>query len=168
MSTPCRIGKRNEDGTISSIYCHFDGYVRGGVGEILALHYKDPAKVDELIGLGDLASLGWEPVENPNAWKDEANPMAARAAIFSGKYQEYHEAMHPRSMCDTYRSRKGEGNVSAKKSATLEDFATLSHTAWAYAYLFENGRWMTFKGDSLVPVVKILDGEIPESDDEED
>lgn len=166
MSTPCRIGKRNEDGTISSIYCHFDGYVRGGVGETLVLHYKDEQTVDKLLGLGDLASLGWEPVENPNAWKDEADPTAAQAAIFSGKYKEYHDIMHPKSLCDTYRSR-GEKRVDAVKSDTLEDFATISHTAWAYAYLFEDGRWMTFKGDSLVPVVKILDGEIPESDDED-
>ena len=39
MSTRCRIGIENKNGTITSIYCHHDGYLEG-VGEILVNHYK--------------------------------------------------------------------------------------------------------------------------------
>lgn len=45
MSTRSMIGRLNDDGTITGIYCHFDGYL-SHVGRILATHYTDPAKVD--------------------------------------------------------------------------------------------------------------------------
>ena len=42
-----------------SIYCHFDGYI-AGVGKTLLNHYTDPEKVNDLMRLGDLSSLGKE------------------------------------------------------------------------------------------------------------
>lgn len=59
MSTRSRIGIENEDGTIRSIYCHFDGYPEG-VGKELMEHYTDPKKINELLDLGDISSLGEE------------------------------------------------------------------------------------------------------------
>ena len=35
MSTRCQISIFKEDNTILSCYCHYDGYVRGGIGEKL-------------------------------------------------------------------------------------------------------------------------------------
>ena len=63
MGTRSYIGIENGDGTISGVYCHWDGYpphVRpgvGGVGETLLEHYNDPNRVRELIGGGALSSL---------------------------------------------------------------------------------------------------------------
>ncbi|ARJ65993.1 hypothetical protein WV31_10175 [Magnetospirillum sp. ME-1] len=57
MSTRSLIGRENADGTVSYIYCHYDGYL-SGVGTTLLAHWVDPAKVDELIALGDLSALG--------------------------------------------------------------------------------------------------------------
>ena len=57
MSTRCRIGKLNEDGTVTSIYCHFDGY-SGGVGRILYEYYTSIEDTDSLIALGDISYLG--------------------------------------------------------------------------------------------------------------
>lgn len=48
MSTRCFIGIQNKDKTITSIYCHHDGYIQGGVGEILFNHYKDEDKIRKL------------------------------------------------------------------------------------------------------------------------
>ena len=48
MSTRCRIGIENKDGTITSIYCHHDGYLEG-VGEILVNHYKNEEKIRKLM-----------------------------------------------------------------------------------------------------------------------
>jgi len=39
-----------------SVYCHWDGYLDNN-GKLLDAHYRDPAKVAELISLGDLSSL---------------------------------------------------------------------------------------------------------------
>ena len=63
MSTRSRIGRKNADGTITSIYCRFDGYPEG-VGAMLAKHYTDPAKVDALMALGDIEGLNVE-CQNP-------------------------------------------------------------------------------------------------------
>lgn len=56
MSTRSNIGIENPDGTISAIYCHFDGYL-SGVGETLQTHYQDRAKVERLIALGNISAL---------------------------------------------------------------------------------------------------------------
>ena len=56
MSTRSRISIENQDGTVNSIYCHFDGYV-DGVGKTLFNSY-DQEELKELINLGDISSLG--------------------------------------------------------------------------------------------------------------
>lgn len=65
MSTRSRIAIETESGTVKSIYCHFDGYV-SGVGKTLYNHY-DKEKLEELIELGDISSLG-ESTENTVAY----------------------------------------------------------------------------------------------------
>lgn len=57
MATRSNIGARQEDGTIRVIYCHWDGYPEG-VGATLAEHYTESAKIDALLNLGDLSTLG--------------------------------------------------------------------------------------------------------------
>lgn len=56
MATRCRIAKVQDDGTIKSIYCHWDGYPEG-VGKTLLEHYTDPDIIDKLIEIGDISSL---------------------------------------------------------------------------------------------------------------
>jgi hypothetical protein len=55
MATRSRIAIENQDGTVQSIYCHFDGYI-DGVGTTLFNHY-DREKLEKLIELGDISSL---------------------------------------------------------------------------------------------------------------
>lgn len=57
MATRSRIGILQKDGTVKSIYCHFDGYP-SGVGETLMENYDTKEKIEELLNLGDLSSLG--------------------------------------------------------------------------------------------------------------
>ena len=56
MATRSRIAIENENGTVISIYCHFDGYLEG-VGKKLFEHY-DREKTEKLIELGDISVLG--------------------------------------------------------------------------------------------------------------
>ena len=56
MSTRSRIAIEKQDGTVTSIYCHFDGYISGN-GEILQNHFQDREKVEQLMALGDISSL---------------------------------------------------------------------------------------------------------------
>lgn len=50
------IGLLNEDKSVSSIYCHWDGYI-SGVGKLLKTYYTDLSNIEKLIKLGDISSL---------------------------------------------------------------------------------------------------------------
>jgi len=56
MATRSRIAIENQDGSVTSVYCHWDGYV-DGVGRTLNQHYTTKDKVEALVALGDLSSL---------------------------------------------------------------------------------------------------------------
>ena len=56
MATRSRIAIEKENGTVESIYCHWDGYPENN-GRILIENYKDHEKVQALIDLGDISSL---------------------------------------------------------------------------------------------------------------
>jgi hypothetical protein len=67
MSTRARIGRRNADGSISSIYLHSDGYPSGALRTLLTA-YPDCQDVDRLLSGGDLSSFGC-PVSERTAGK---------------------------------------------------------------------------------------------------
>lgn len=84
MSTRSRIGIKNNDGTITSIYCHSDGYL-GGVGALLADHYATEEHVRALLAVGNVSELGvevgdkipfdqreWRPSPRGRGWVDQA------------------------------------------------------------------------------------------------
>ena len=62
MSTRSRIGLQLTDGSVISIYCHFDGYSEFN-GVKLVEHFNSYEKAAELIDLGDISCLwtnaGW-------------------------------------------------------------------------------------------------------------
>lgn len=57
MSTHANIAILKPNGNIQSIYCHFDGYPQH-VGQILHDHYNNQERVQQLIALGNISSLG--------------------------------------------------------------------------------------------------------------
>lgn len=56
MATRSTIAIENADGTVTGIYCHWDGYLAYN-GKILQENYADEARVRELIALGNISSL---------------------------------------------------------------------------------------------------------------
>lgn len=59
MATRSRIGIETLEGSVKSIYCHWDGYPENN-GTILLEHYKDREKVEKLIALGAISYLAEE------------------------------------------------------------------------------------------------------------
>lgn len=47
-----------------TIYIHWDGYPEG-IGKILKEHYTSDELVEKLLNLGDLSSLGENPISKP-------------------------------------------------------------------------------------------------------
>lgn len=57
MSTHSYIAIENKNGSIDAVYCHFDGYIEGGVGETLFTHYNNRELIKQLISHGEISSL---------------------------------------------------------------------------------------------------------------
>jgi hypothetical protein len=67
MATRSTIALEYADGKVAQVYCHWDGYLEHN-GQILMDHYRDPFKVERLIDLGDLSSLG--PEVDPEPYRE--------------------------------------------------------------------------------------------------
>jgi len=57
MATRSNIAYKKSDGSVRSIYCHWDGHPAHN-GEMLRRHYQEARKIAQLIELGSLSSLG--------------------------------------------------------------------------------------------------------------
>lgn len=131
MSTRSRIAVRNADGTITSIYCHYDGYP-DGVGKTLVEHYTDPDKIAALIALGDLSVLG----KDIGVKQDFGNPAEGT--------------------CLAYGRDRGETSVDAVTDVDEVAFRKRAAEGWEeYVYLWADGDWHVAKpgggaGPSLV------------------
>jgi hypothetical protein len=123
MSTHSFIGKQNQDGSIRAIYCHFDGYPKH-VGKMLKEHYTTDSKVDELLDLGDLSSLGENPAPDPN-W-----------------HHSFDGARQP-CVCLAYGRDRGEEGVETKECVDRDDFIRKAKYHGAhYQYLYtRSGKW---------------------------
>jgi hypothetical protein len=73
MATRSRIAIENQDGTVDSIYCHFDGYI-SGVGKKLFEHY-DQEKLEKLLELGDISSLGESTIDTVAYCRDRGEDL---------------------------------------------------------------------------------------------
>jgi hypothetical protein len=54
-----------KDGSVKSIYCHFDGYLQHN-GKMLYDHYNTKEKVEDLLNLGSLSILAEKVHPDPN------------------------------------------------------------------------------------------------------
>ena len=118
MGTRSTIAIQNADGTVTGIYCHWDGYLSHN-GRILQENYTTEAQVRELIALGDLSSLG-ETV---------------------GSKHDFNNA--PDGECNAYGRDRGETGVDA---ATFNSHAELvEQVGQEFDYLFTPGvGWSVF------------------------
>ena len=126
MATRSRIGIENQDGTISSIYCHYDGY-ESGVGAVLKNHYTDRGKVQSLIDLGDISSLG------------------ERVAPLVNTNEMLHTFDNPiPGITVAYHRDRGEKLYKARVDTSLESFSKSDFEEYGRVFNLE-GEWITFK-----------------------
>jgi hypothetical protein len=74
MATRSRIAIENQDGSVTSIYCHWDGYT-SGVGKTLEKWYTTQEKVEALIELGDISSLDMTPMSTVAYARDRGEDL---------------------------------------------------------------------------------------------
>ena len=123
MATRSRIGIQNEDGSVNSVYCHWDGYPENN-GDILVVHYKEREKVQKLIGLGSLSSLAPE-IDAPEGHSYE-NPVPGVTVA--------------------YHRDRGEP-MQMKQHISPENFFASDIEEYGYLYTLE-GEWLVKAGYS--------------------
>jgi len=112
MSTSMTIAKLNNDGTARAITVYYDGYPDYAIPTLTEV-YNTEAKVDELLDLGDLVSIG--------ASIEECE-SCAKANMGKSGYNNTKAVMIPAG-----RSIRQKGNPNNYKTD--------------YAYLWVNGLW---------------------------
>jgi hypothetical protein len=125
MATRSNIGIVNGDGSVTGIYCHWDGYPEY-VGKMLLNHYNNDDIVNGLMNLGNLSIL------------DEK--------LYSTDIHTFNEPED--GVCVAYGRDRGD---TGSDSMTFEDLGEYEHfgSGVDYQYLFDNGKWMyrsTYKG----------------------
>lgn len=121
MATRSSIAIRRKDGTVSQIYCHHDGYLSHN-GRILFEHYATEERVEALMELGDLSSLGEHLAPPEGAKHDFSKPLP--------------------NTCVAYGRDRGESNVSARRYGSEAEFK-LYGLKEEYNYVFDAnvGSW---------------------------
>lgn len=120
MPIRSRIEKVQPDGTVKSIYCHWDGYP-DHVGVVFYGHYTDEAKIDTLLALGDISYLGPE-------------------------IGEKHEN-HDKNVVTAYARDRDETDCEARIDDNLGSFLELlAQCSEEYTYLYDGGEWGYYTG----------------------
>ena len=145
MATRSRIAHEYGDGSIRSIYCHWDGYPLHN-GDILAKHYRTADEVDKLIELGDLSILGEViGVQHDFNWNDNMT------------FEERNN--DPRNkMCLSFLRDRGEKDCIPMCSHTRQELVDyFNDSDQEYLYLFSrNGYWLMWEDGKWKPLLLIL------------
>jgi hypothetical protein len=122
MATRSRIGLKLDDGTIKQVYCHWDGYVEG-VGLTLVENYNTIDKVEELINLGNISSLGFKvSTDEPHSFDNPAKGVTV-----------------------AYMRDRGEIGQEAQ-TLTMNEWMSVEYSsAIDFYYLFSDSQWWVFK-----------------------
>lgn len=120
---------------VKSIYCHWDGYLEHN-GSLLEKHYPNSPKVNNLIALGDLSSLGSQ--------IGEAHPFSPHT---SAEDKAAYEAAKDAGYCTFYTRDRGE-DAPYKFFPSIKEAIAYYDGSWCeYFYLFrydadlETGKW---------------------------
>lgn len=121
MSTPCAIGLQIGD-KVKGIYCHNDGYPEH-MFDVLKNGYTKQSKVEKLLSLGDLSSIGYNPISKEEFWD---------TSFYMNHVRELD------NYCIAYKDR-GDENVDAQEFDSLTDFYDGYDVD--YYYIFNNNNW---------------------------
>jgi hypothetical protein len=134
MATRSRIGIENEDGSVSSVYCHWDGYPSHN-GDLLVKHYSDRENVEALISLGSISSLRKNLVNTSGTHSFESPQEDVTIA---------------------YHRDRGEALQEARIDESIEAYAKSDYEEYGYVFTRDN-EWKVVDG-TIKSVADILNG----------
>jgi hypothetical protein len=132
MSTNSTLAVKHEDGTVSQIYCHWDGYPSHHA-PILLNYYHTLESVEQLISFGDLSVLA-----------ERCTPSS-----------EHHWFTTPdEGVCIYYGRDRGEDEVDPERFDNQDAFY-VSRQDEEYNYYFVFDQWWLLVGNEIVPLSNI-------------
>lgn len=140
MATRSLIGMVTPDGGVTYIYCHSDSYPTHN-GALLHEHYQQREKIQQLMELGDLSSLGEQIGEKHDFdWMSKAGS----GPLLIQSWDEIRQ--DPRYlMCKAYGRDRGEVDVEAKFLRNAGEFwfeVNEAGMGCEFGYLFgRDGEW---------------------------
>ena len=130
MATRSTIALEYADGTVDQVYCHWDGYLDNN-GKLLQEHYKDPFKVQRLMDLGDLSSLG------PNI--GDKHDFDCPHKYGTPEYAAWSEAKQ--EVCTFYGRDRGETDTKARRFKNFADYQRNAQSEEYNYILRKDGNW---------------------------
>ena len=130
MATRSTIALEYADGTVDKIYCHWDGYLDNN-GKILFQHYVDPFKVQRLMDLGDVSSLG----------PDIGEQHDFDIPFQYGTPEYVAESDRRRGICTFYGRDRGETGTGAKRYKDYADYRKNAQFEEYNYILRKDGNW---------------------------
>jgi len=150
MATRSAIGMQNRDGSITAVYCHWDGYPEHN-GALLVEHY-DRVKTQQLLAQGDLSILGSR-IGEQHAFS------VYNFYDLTPEQRTEHDALH-RDSCTFYGRDRGETGIDAETYASIEDYTSnFTHCDIDYFYLLVNDAWQVlpaFNGGQWEDLANVL------------
>jgi len=134
MATRSRIAIEDQDGTVRSIYSHWDGYPEHHA-PILLEHYTTQEKVESLIALGSISSLSPETEIPEGVSHNFENPA-------DGIVVAYH------------RDRGEE--LSIKAHGSVDEFAKSDIEEYGYVFTAA-GEWLFVDGHAVFREIVLLE-----------
>ncbi len=163
MATRSRIGIENEDGTVSSIYCHWDGYPENN-GKILIDHYTDRNKINDLISLGAISSL--KENVHPVEILDDSNKGVRMLKEFRAVPKSSHTFENPQEgVVIAYHRDRGEDQDDARVNDSVEDYLNDDNEEYGYLFTKENVWVVSDHGRNFKSVIDVLNGVDDDDDD---
>ena len=135
MSTRSTIAVEHADGTVSQVYCHWDGYLTHN-GQILVNHYDTQELAEQLISLGSISSLRPKCIPDPAKTHSSINPQDDVTTYYG---RDRGEPFQPPSLYPTVDNYK--------KNLQCEE----------YDYLFTEGQWEVSNGRGYELVAQALE-----------
>lgn len=123
MGTRAFIGIENKDGSVDSIYTHWDGYISHH-GPILLKNYNEEKKIRELLELRDLSILGSKIGEKHDFHNRSNNKIAEKE-----------------NWCLSYSRDRGESKGLRRKYKNIDNFVSNCKGTANYLYLWREKKW---------------------------
>ena len=110
MSTNSTIKLIRKDGTETSIYCHWDGYIEHN-GVLLQRYYNTPEKIEDLLALGDISSLGSKLNPSTNSHNFDNPERDVTVAYHRDRGEEFSQSSGEQEFNYIFDERKGYWTV---------------------------------------------------------